>query len=83
MISHGARSAVSVQPSAPSAVRSLSAWSVDDDGTITLDVVVPANTDADVWVPGAGDDSRVGATPYAVHRVEPGRHRFTGRLRGL
>lgn len=57
-----------------------SAWSIGDDGVITLDIVIPANTTAVITLPGASDAADVteGGQPLgqsaglAVERAEDG-----------
>lgn len=67
-------------------------WTRNDDGTLDLDVTVPANTSAEVWVPtfGKGAKAPAGATfvrnattgdaGYAVYTVPAGSHSFVGGI---
>ena len=44
-------------------------WTAGPDGRVALDVTIPANTTAEIWVPGSGHPVTVG----------PGTYRFNGR----
>lgn len=44
-------------------------WTRGQDGRVSLDVTIPANTTAEIWVPGSGHPVTVG----------PGTYRFNGR----
>jgi len=57
-----------------------SAWKVKD-GAMTLDVTVPGNTTAEVYVLGGegGPSRKEGA--WSVYQVGPGAYRFTGKSR--
>ncbi|MGO4535952.1 family 78 glycoside hydrolase catalytic domain [Leifsonia sp. 2MCAF36] len=72
-----------------------SEWTKSADGSLKLDVAVPANTSAEVWVPtlGKGVSAPTGATfvrdetsgdnTYAVYSVKPGSYRFIGGVSSL
>jgi Bacterial alpha-L-rhamnosidase 6 hairpin glycosidase domain/Alpha-L-rhamnosidase N-terminal domain/Bacterial alpha-L-rhamnosidase concanavalin-like domain/Bacterial alpha-L-rhamnosidase C-terminal domain len=67
--------------------RAAVSWTRGPDGQVTLDVTIPANTTAKIWVPGihvtapaAAVFSRTGSlggTPYAVYTAGPGTYQFT------
>jgi alpha-L-rhamnosidase len=72
-----------------------SEWTKNDDGTLKLDVTIPANTSAEVWVPTLGKgasapggatfvrDETAGDATYAVYAVDPGSHSFVGGISTL
>jgi hypothetical protein len=65
------------------------------EGTLKLEVTIPANTTAEVWVPTLGKgvgapagatyvrDETAGDTAYAVYAVEPGSYTFHGGISTL
>jgi hypothetical protein len=69
-----------------------SAWTRNQDGSIDLDVTVPANTTGEIWVPTFGKsastpagatflrDETEGDNAYAVYSVPAGSYRFTGGI---
>ena len=72
-----------------------SEWTKNENGTLTLDVTIPANTSSEVWVPTLGKsagapagatflrDDVSGDTTYAVYSVEAGDHTFVGGISTL
>jgi alpha-L-rhamnosidase len=72
-----------------------SEWTKRNDGSLALDVTIPANTSAEIWVPtlgkGAGApagatfvrDETVGDSTYAVYSVDPGSYSFVGGISTL
>lgn len=67
-----------------------SAWTRAPDGVFELEVSVPGNMPAEVWVPTAGERAHsapAGATfirsesGYVVYTVDAGTHRFQSTLR--
>jgi len=65
-------------------------WTRGSDGRVTLDVTIPANSTAEIWVPASGQPvtappgatfSRTGSfdgIQYAVYDAGPGTYRFDG-----
>lgn len=72
-----------------------SEWTRAEDGTLTLDVSIPANATGEVWVPTLGEgvgapsgatyvrDETAGDTTYAVYDVDPGSYTFQGGITTL
>jgi alpha-L-rhamnosidase len=72
-----------------------SEWTKRADGSLALDVTIPANTSAEIWVPtlgkGAGApagatfvrDETAGDSTYAVYSVDPGSYSFVGGISTL
>ncbi|WGL52566.1 family 78 glycoside hydrolase catalytic domain [Nocardioides sp. BP30] len=72
-----------------------SQWTRNEDGTLDLDVTIPANTTGEVWVPNLGKgtgapagatfvrDATEGDTAYTVYSVGAGSYSFTGGISAL
>jgi alpha-L-rhamnosidase len=72
-----------------------SEWTKNENGTLKLDVTIPANTSSEVWVPTFGKsagapsgatfirDDVSGDATYAVYSVEAGSHTFVGGISTL